>query len=330
MSKKLFSLILAILSCTGADSQPIEEWTTGNGRDHLPRITGTELLVGYPAEWIKLTLGNKTFDLQENNARDMGWLASISADGTIAASVLTNAFSRPVVVTRLLKNPKSEWIEHDGLQCFRGAIAISPDGSRIVCETHDSNRHNWNLSMLELRSGRITSGPDLPEEPGRELSWSPDGRYVAFEMPVPDHSIVIDEIYLYDTKDSSIKKLRVGQSPRWSPSGDQIAFVDYRAQSKRGDPATCYAGKCYDESVQIASLMDTNGNLLRRVMTFRSYVYGAAPVWSPDSKTLLINRSHNADLDSFDIYLVDLATGKTVKRCRNTVPVLAWVQPATQ
>jgi Tol biopolymer transport system component len=50
-----------------------------------------------------------------------------------------------------------------------------------------------------------------------------------------------------------------------------------------------------------------------------------APVWSPDSRTLLINKWHDEDKATMDIYLLDLATLKMSKKFGNTPPVFAWV-----
>jgi hypothetical protein len=48
------------------------------------------------------------------------------------------------------------------------------------------------------------------------------------------------------------------------------------------------------------------------------------PVWSPDSKTLLINESRDEDKTTMDIHLLDLSTlGRTVA-FKNVPPVFAW------
>lgn len=49
-----------------------------------------------------------------------------------------------------------------------------------------------------------------------------------------------------------------------------------------------------------------------------------AAVWSPDSKTILLNKLHDADKFTFDIYLLDLATLKMAKKFRAAPPVYGW------
>jgi Tol biopolymer transport system component len=50
------------------------------------------------------------------------------------------------------------------------------------------------------------------------------------------------------------------------------------------------------------------------------------PVWSPDSHTLLINKSRDPDNGTFDIDMLDVITGKATKKFKNVAPVCAWVQ----
>jgi hypothetical protein len=49
------------------------------------------------------------------------------------------------------------------------------------------------------------------------------------------------------------------------------------------------------------------------------------PVWSPDSKTLLINTLRDPDTGIFNIHMLDVATGKATKKFKNVAPVYAWV-----
>jgi hypothetical protein len=50
------------------------------------------------------------------------------------------------------------------------------------------------------------------------------------------------------------------------------------------------------------------------------------PVWSPDSKTLLINKSRDPDNGTVDIEMLDVVTGKRTKKFKNVAPVYAWVE----
>ena len=48
------------------------------------------------------------------------------------------------------------------------------------------------------------------------------------------------------------------------------------------------------------------------------------PVWCPDSKAILVNKSHNFDKGTMDIYLLDIATQEPTKSFGNVPPVYAW------
>jgi Tol biopolymer transport system component len=62
------------------------------------------------------------------------------------------------------------------------------------------------------------------------------------------------------------------------------------------------------------------------LVTFKHDVWlSVPPVWSPDSQAILINKSHDADKGTMDIYLLDLATLKLKKEFGNAPPVYGWV-----
>jgi Tol biopolymer transport system component len=50
------------------------------------------------------------------------------------------------------------------------------------------------------------------------------------------------------------------------------------------------------------------------------------PVWSPDSTQLLVNKLRNLDRLSVDVYQFDLSTGKSTRKLKDGVPVLAWAE----
>ena len=56
--------------------------------------------------------------------------------------------------------------------------------------------------------------------------------------------------------------------------------------------------------------------------------FDRAPVWSPDSTTLLINRPRYDIIawDNVTIDILDVASGKLRKKFRNCAPVFAWIE----
>jgi Tol biopolymer transport system component len=49
----------------------------------------------------------------------------------------------------------------------------------------------------------------------------------------------------------------------------------------------------------------------------------SGPVWSPDSKQLLLNVTKD-DGPLLDVVLLDLATRQTTTKAKNSLPVFAW------
>jgi Tol biopolymer transport system component len=52
---------------------------------------------------------------------------------------------------------------------------------------------------------------------------------------------------------------------------------------------------------------------------------GTHPVWAPDSKTILINRTRD-EQGHVDIYALDVASGQLKKKINNTLPLYGWVR----
>lgn len=218
---------------------------------------------------------------------------------------------------------------------FYGSSAISPNGEKMAYVTSDPLPDTFgvhlNLRILDFKTAKVES-VNSPSENAGVISWSPDGRRIAFDLK--SHSdqglgyvSEIRTINIVDVESGKVSNIGVGMTPSWSPSGEWIAYVAYiptdRADSQ---PSDFYAGRYYAINDFQVRLMSTVGTHSRILMRFHSDVGpNLKPVWSPDSKTLLFNRSRDPDSGTFDIYMVDVANGKPMKKFKNVAPVYGWV-----
>lgn len=103
--------------------------------------------------------------------------------------------------------------------------AWSPDNSKIIyfrspAVLERDTFWNWGVYLHN-----VDTGEDACMWPNFEFltcAWSPDGNRLAF-------SSADAQIYVHDFSDSSFTRLTFGHrfhSPRWSPCGDKLAFVE--------------------------------------------------------------------------------------------------------
>jgi Tol biopolymer transport system component len=144
----------------------------------------------------------------------------------------------------------------------------------------------------------------------------------------------ISAIYVLKLQTGELSQIALGESPSWSPSGEWIAFAGYVQlkddQLQPGD-SIVYSGRYYCTSCHQFRLVSPSGTHTRVLMTFHSGVVdNAVPVWSPDSRTLLLTTVRDPDNGTLDIYQFDLASSKRTKRFSNTVSeVYGWIDART-
>jgi Tol biopolymer transport system component len=287
-----------------------------------------------------LTSEEKIFTLQEDTFSLEG-RPSISSDGSVVASVhrISRDQSRypiPIASTYSMKDRK--WTDHPELEWVWGSVAISPDGSQLACFTRDirSPYSGSRLQILNFKTGKITVVTKPWQRPGPSgISWSPDARYLAFEMsPFSGRFSAISAIYVLKIETGEISQIGLGESPSWSPSGEWIAYASYvQLKDDQSEPRNSwfYDGHYYSNDARQFSLMSTVGTHNRVLMKFNSGVEDRAmPVWSPDSKTLLLTRVRDPDDGTEDIYMLDVASSHRVKKFPNTIAeVYGWINAPT-
>jgi Tol biopolymer transport system component len=186
-----------------------------------------------------------------------------------------------------------------------GATSFSPDLSKVAFVSEQSDKKT-SLTFLSLSTGEMSTGhvKSVPER--ASLSWSPNGEQIVVEI---QHGDQPSDIAIVGVGAEDVKVLGHGVDPVWSPTGEWISYSDGQRQ------------KCnlvHPDGTGTKTVHD-----LRRVFGYRMLVYGA--VWSPDGKQLLLNEM-KAEGPDIDVMLLDLASGKVVRKAKNGLPVFGWTR----
>ncbi|MDQ6828333.1 MAG: DPP IV N-terminal domain-containing protein, partial [Gemmatimonadota bacterium] len=163
----------------------------------------------------------------------------------------------------------------------------SPDGGRIVFVSTVGGKPE--LIVRRMASGQEKRLTKLADSPGG-LTWSPDGRWIAFTMFVPA-----------EQQKPPVNMITPPKSANWGPPLKYIESLNYRADGEG------YVRPGYRHIF----VLPADGGA-RRQVTNGSFDDGA-PVWTPDGKTLVFsaNRAAEAEYNPLEaeIYDLTLATG---------------------
>jgi Tol biopolymer transport system component len=184
-----------------------------------------------------------------------------------------------------------------------GDTGISSDGSKVALVARQEGR--LRLLIFDVAAETMTEGP---YRRGMWLrgtpSWSADRTRLAVQIHRPDQTSFIAVL---DLKTGEARTLGDGFQPQWSRDGQWIAY---------------YSGpRCV--------VVHPDGTGSKIVLTLKDgsppdkeFGWGS-PVWSPDSKQLLLNVTKNGG-PFLDIVLLDLATGKTTIKSKTGPPLFGW------
>lgn len=177
------------------------------------------------------------------------------------------------------------WIvDSDGQKAERiapGQIAAwSPDGTRLAVSDGGST-----IQLLQRVEGGWDREPIDARGEAFYLEWSPDGRYLAFDVSVPVERY---GMWIWSLQDSSMRRVGQGRMPTWSPNQRELAFA-------RGDEVD-------DWSIWRVNLDTMNETMVirKKGTDFRN------PRWSPNGLELLCTADEK-------ISIIDLGSGRAVE-----------------
>ena len=164
----------------------------------------------------------------------------------------------------------------------------SPDGARLLYVGSDEHSQRQ-LFVRWMDTGQTAMLTHLQEAPGG-ISWSPDGRWIAFSMFVPEPAEPFAELPAKPT------------GAEWAPPAKTYERLIYRRDV--GGFLTLGHSQTF--------LLPAEGGTPRQ-LTDGPYDHGGTPRWTPDSRHLLISANRRDDWEyranDSEVYEIAIADG---------------------
>jgi dipeptidyl aminopeptidase/acylaminoacyl peptidase len=179
------------------------------------------------------------------------------------------------------------------------AAGLSNSQSATIAYQSDyDGDEQWDIFLVSPKSGMVVNLTNTREIAEEDPTWSPDGRYLAYQVKPKTSSVF--EIDIYDTLMRKVQHLtsntpkdKLNTDPVWSKDGKYIAYTQHEAKGT-------------NSNVMVAEVTTSQSTLLTPHDGEQLYTVSA---FSPDGKSLLI--TSNAANGFENVGLLDIASKKT-------------------
>ncbi len=182
-------------------------------------------------------------------------------------------------------------------------------------------------TVLPVTAGHAT-GAQGSAAREKDIAWAPDSSSLAFLSDANSPGQL--QLYVVSVKDHSVRQLTQLKgylaTPRWSPSGRQIAFLFTENAVREAGPlaAAAPALGVIDDQVyeQRLAIVDLKSGEVRQVSPPDLYVYEYD--WSPDGGQFVATAAHGVGDNNWyvaEIYTFDVATGAARSLLKPTMQI---------
>ena len=291
-------------------------YATGADKRQSVRLPGSTLLSGYGSGILTVTRSSQVVQVplanpQGDRTRPMPSFPSISVDGErVFCPVFRDVSDSEIGSYSISTNT---W-EKYGTAEHVWAIVASPDMRSLAYISNDRSGDPPRLHVLVMSTGETSVVPIKVAVPS-SVSWSPNSERLTFQTDLSNELTQTElAIGVVDLRSGKTWMIGKGRSPSWSPSGEWIAYLD---------PTDGRVLLVHPDGSGQKTLAESPKSLFGA----RGQFY-LLPVWSPDSRELLLNEVWDIERLDTDVLIYELSTGKLRRKFRDKTPVLGWAVDA--